>query len=346
MHEIDTVRAVRWQDDALHLLDQRVLPHEVSYLVLQDFRATADAIRDMVVRGAPAIGITAAYGMALAAREFGQHVDWRERVQAAADVLNAARPTAVNLAWAIARQNRILDAIENGEQSFAALLAEAQRIASEDVEANRRMGQAGARFIPADSGVLTHCNTGSLATGGYGTALGIIRAAVEQGRKVQVYADETRPWWQGARLTAWELQQDGIPVNLVVDSAAASLMAAGRIQSVVVGADRIAANGDTANKIGTYGLAVLARYHGIPFIVAAPTSTIDFATPTGADIHIEERPAEEITQVRGVQLAPLGTQAVNPAFDVTPAELITAIVTERGVVESPTAARMQQLIET
>lgn len=346
MHEIDTVRAVRWQDDALHLLDQRVLPHEVSHLKLQDFRATAEAIRDMVVRGAPAIGITAAYGMALAAREFGQQPDWRERLQAAAGVLNAARPTAVNLAWAIARQNHVLDGLDNGEQSFAALLAEAQRIASEDIEANRRMGLAGARFIPADSGVLTHCNTGSLATGGYGTALGIIRAAVEQGRKVQVYADETRPWWQGARLTAWELQQDGIPVNLVVDSAAASLMAAGRIQSVVVGADRIAANGDTANKIGTYGLAVLARYHGIPFIVAAPTSTIDFATATGADIHIEERPAEEITQVRGMQLAPIGTQAVNPAFDVTPAELITAIVTERGVVESPTAARMQQLIET
>lgn len=346
MNEIDTVRAVRWQDDALHLLDQRVLPHEVSYLALQDFRATADAIRDMVVRGAPAIGITAAYGMALAAREFGWQANWRERIQGAADVLNAARPTAVNLAWAIARQNRILTAIENGDQSFAALLAEAQRIASEDIEANRRMGQAGARFIPADSGVLTHCNTGSLATGGYGTALGIIRAAVEQGRKIQVYADETRPWWQGARLTAWELQQDGIPVNLVVDSAAASLMAAGRIQAVVVGADRIAANGDTANKIGTYGLAVLARYHGIPFIVAAPTSTIDFATSTGAGIHIEERPAEEITQVHGMQVAPLGTQAVNPAFDVTPADLITAIVTEKGVVESPTASRMQQLAET
>lgn len=343
MTRFDTVRAVQWRDDGLYLLDQRLLPDEVVYLPIGDHRSAAQAIRDMVVRGAPAIGIAAAYAMALAARECDGQPDWRRCLEAAAATLNAARPTAVNLAWAVARQLRVLDQLEPGQTPFAALLAEAERIQAEDVSANRHMGALGTVFLPDDCGVLTHCNTGSLATGGYGTALGVIRAAVEEGKQIRVYADETRPWLQGARLTAWELQQDGIPVKLVVDSAAASLMAAGKVQAVIVGADRIAANGDTANKIGTYGLAVLAHHHKIPFLVAAPTSTIDFDTSSGRDIRIEERAAEEITHIKGRAVAPAATQVENPAFDVTPAELITAIITEAGIVEAPNSERMSRL---
>lgn len=343
MAHFDSVRAIQWRDDRLFLLDQRRLPHDVTYQELGSHVHVADAIRDMVVRGAPAIGITAAYGMALAAKEYAQEADWRQRLQAAAMTLNAARPTAVNLAWALACQARILETVDSAADVHAALLAEAGRIAAEDVAANRRMGEFGNAFLPDKGGVLTHCNTGSLATGGYGTALGIIRAAVEQGKRIHVFADETRPWLQGARLTAWELQQDGIPVDLVVDSAAASLMAAGRVQAVIVGADRIAANGDAANKIGTYGLAVLAHHHRIPFLVAAPVSTLDFATPSGQDIHIEQRLPEEITHWKGEAIAPLATRAHNPAFDITPAALITAVITEKGVVEAPNVERMARL---
>lgn len=338
MSTFDTVRAVQWRDAQLFLLDQRDLPQRVEYLAMQNYRQVAQAITDMVVRGAPAIGIAAAYGMALAARELQDGWEWLPLMAQAGEHLKAARPTAVNLAWAVQQQLDALHApgaLANGAEPFALMLAGAERILLEDVAANRRIGSLGAAFLPEQGGVLTHCNTGSLATGGYGTALGIIRAAVEQGKRIQVYADETRPWLQGARLTAWELQQDGIPVKLVVDSAAASLMAAGKVQAVVVGADRIAANGDVANKIGTYGLAVLARYHGIPFLVAAPMSTVDPATPNGAAIDIEQRSAEEVTCFRGLPVAPQGTAAENPAFDIAPAELVSAIITEAGVFAAP-----------
>ncbi len=343
----DQVRAIEWRDGHLCLLDQRELPNRKIYLTIANVAQAAQAIRDMVVRGAPAIGIAAAYAVVLAARARyragAQH--WREAIEADLTLLNAARPTAVNLAWAIARMRARIAAGIDGDPE-PALLEEAQRIHREDVAANRRMGELGAQLLGQHVGVLTHCNTGSLATGGYGTALGVIRAGMQAGIIDAVFAGETRPWLQGARLTVWELDQDRIPAQLITDSAAAHLLKQGKVQWVIVGADRIAANGDTANKIGTYQLAITARHHGVKFMVVAPTSTIDPATETGDDIVIENRPETEVLAFQGQRHTPPEARAWNPAFDVTPAALIDAIVTERGVVQAPDRAKIAALLRT
>jgi methylthioribose-1-phosphate isomerase len=323
----DSIQPIRWQGDRLELLDQRLLPAEERYLAVHTAGETAAAIHDMVVRGAPAIGIAAAYGVVLAARG-------GENLEQALKVLEASRPTAVNLHWALARMRQRIAA----GASAAVLLAEAQAIHVEDLAMNRRMGELGAALFERPVSVLTHCNTGALATGGHGTALGVIRSARESGRLKQVFAGETRPWLQGARLTAWELRKEGIPAQLIADSAAAALMARGLVDWVIVGADRVAANGDVANKIGTYGLAVLARHHGLRFMVVAPSSTVDLSTPEGASIPIEERGAQELTELRGHAIAPQGFPALNPVFDITPAALVDVLVTERGVVHKPDAA--------
>jgi methylthioribose-1-phosphate isomerase len=337
----DRIRPIRWTGEALELLDQRKLPFAVEYVRCDDSDAVAAAIHALTVRGAPAIGIAAAWGVVLAARD----IDAADGAQALVAVepamqrLNAARPTAVNLAWALARMRRVLAAA--GADWREVLSREAQAIADEDLAANRRMGALGAALIAPGSGVLTHCNTGSLATAGFGTALGVIRAGVAQGRIAQVFAGETRPWLQGARLTVWELEQDGIAPTLIADSAAAHLMKTGKIGWVIVGADRICANGDTANKIGTYQLAISARHHGVKFMVAAPSSTVDMATASGDLIEIEERDPGELFSVGGTRTAAERVGAWNPVFDVTPHELIDAIVTERGVIERPDAAAMK-----
>ncbi|MEJ2645456.1 MAG: S-methyl-5-thioribose-1-phosphate isomerase [Gammaproteobacteria bacterium] len=343
-NEHDTVRAVEWAAGGLRLLDQRYLPAREDYLAPATAQEVADAIRAMVVRGAPAIGITAAYGVVLAARAryAAQPLDWREGLEADLELLAAARPTAVNLAWALDRMRGCLSAIDGDPEG--PLLEEARAIHEEDIAANHLMGDLGAALLEDARGVLTHCNTGSLATGGYGTALGVIRSAWAAGHVGNVYADETRPWLQGARLTAWELVRDHIPVTLIADGAAAHLMAQGKVQWVIVGSDRIAANGDVANKIGTYGLAVAARYHGVRFMVVAPTSTVDMNVASGADIPIETRSPEEVLSVAGQPIAAAGAGAWNPAFDVTPAALVDAIVTERGVVRRPDAAKMAALM--
>ena len=342
--QYDQVRAVEWVDDTLHLLDQRRLPQVEETLVLDDCTAVADAIRNMVVRGAPAIGVTAAYGAVIAARRrFAENPDtWRAGFEQDLVHLNSARPTAVNLGWAIQRMREQAETLQG--DPVPGLLALARDIHTQDIQANRTMGELGAAFIEPGSGVLTHCNTGSLATGGYGTALGVIRSAWAAGRLTSVFADETRPWLQGARLTAWELVRDNIPVTLLVDGAAAHLMRQGRVQWVIVGSDRIAANGDVANKIGTYSAAVAARYHGVKFMVVAPASTVDMAIASGADIPIESRAPEEVLELAGQPVAAAGAQAWNPAFDVTPAELVDVIVTERGVVEQPDRAKMAAMM--
>lgn len=340
----DQVRAVAWVDGSLQLLDQRRLPQFEETIVLQDSRAVADAIRDMVVRGAPAIGITAAYGAVIAAgARFEANPDsWRSGFEQDLEVLKRARPTAVNLAWAVRLMWEAAGVLEG--DPVPALLELARTIHQQDIQANHAMGALGAALIEAGSGVLTHCNTGSLATGGYGTALGVIRSAWSSGKITSVFADETRPWLQGARLTAWELIKDDIPVTLLVDGAAAQLMKQGKVQWVIVGSDRIAANGDVANKIGTYSAAVAARYHGVKFMVVAPASTVDMNIPTGADIPIEVRPPAEVLGVAGFAVAAEGARAWNPAFDVTPAELVDVIVTERGLVEQPDLARMTAMM--
>ena len=327
----DTIRAVLWQGDRLRLLDQRRLPFEETYVDCLTSADVVEAIRDLAVRGAPAIGIAAAWGVVLAAQDDIAHLD------AAIAKLRAARPTAVNLMWALDRMAGV------SPRNAEALANEAQAIQDEDLAANRRMGALGAALLGRDVGVLTHCNTGSLATAGYGTALGVIRAGVSDGRIARVYAGETRPWLQGARLTMWELLRDGIPAHLIADSAAAHLMKSGEVQWVVVGADRIAANGDTANKIGTYQLAIAARHHGVRFMVVAPSSTIDMSTPDGDAIEIELRSPDEMLSFGGRPTVVAGAKAWNPVFDVTPASLIDVIVTERGVVEKPDAARMKAL---
>jgi methylthioribose-1-phosphate isomerase len=332
------IPTLAWTPQGVQFIDQTKLPLEESYVLATTYEQVADVIVTMVVRGAPAIGVSAAYGVALGAlrttaastEEFAPEF---ERICAH---LAGTRPTAVNLFWAIDRMKRLfrqlvdegvaLDAIQQK------LLAEAHSMYAEDIQACKTMGAFGGALLPDEGGVLTHCNAGALATCGYGTALGVIRSAIERGKKINVYADETRPFLQGARLTAWELMADGIPTTVICDNMAASLMRAGKIQAVVVGADRIAANGDAANKIGTYNVAILAKEHGIPFYVAAPWSTIDMATPTGDSIPIEERPAVEVTHHGGKQLTPNGVGIRNPAFDVTPAKYITAIITERGVL--------------
>lgn len=344
--EHDSIRAIEWREGNLSLLDQRRLPGEQRYLDIATARATAEAIRNMVVRGAPAIGITAAYGAVLAARaRFAEDPsNWKRNMEADLARLAAARPTAVNLVWAIRRMRARAASIEGDRDPEEALLAEAGRIHAEDIASNRRMGELGAALIEGGS-VLTHCNTGSLATGGYGTALGVIRSAYTQRRIDRVIADETRPWLQGARLTAWELVQDGIPVTLICEGAAASLMRSGEVSWVVVGADRIAANGDVANKIGTYGLAINARAHGLGFMVVAPSSTLDLDTPSGERIPIEERSEAEVLGCAGRWVAAEGASAWNPAFDVTPAELVSALVTERGVIESPNSDKIRALLQ-
>jgi methylthioribose-1-phosphate isomerase len=342
---VDRVRAMVWRQDHLVLLDQRRLPQEEIYLQARTAADVAAAIRDMVVRGAPAIGVTAAYGAVLAVAESiaAAPAAWQAQADEKLEELARARPTAVNLNWAVERMRSVLARCQ--DDPVAAVLAEAQALHEQDISANRRMGELGAALIDPSSAVLTHCNTGSLATGGFGTALGVIRSAWAAGRLRHVYAAETRPWLQGSRLTAWELQQDGIPATLVADSAAAHLMRAGRIGWVIVGADRIAASGDVANKIGTYSHAVAARHHGLGFMVVAPTSTIDPATATGADITIEERDGEEVLAVAGRPVAPPGATAYNPVFDVTPADLVDVLVTEKGVIRRPDQAKIARLLQ-
>ncbi len=340
----DTIQAVEWREGKLALLDQRLLPHREEYLFFTETGGVADAIRDMVVRGAPAIGVTAAYGVVLACQQayVRSPDDWRAAAEPALLGLADSRPTAVNLAWAIARMRSRMGSIHG--DPVPALLEEASRIHAEDIAANRRMGALGAALITEPCNVITHCNAGALATGGYGTALGVIRSAYGDGKISRVYADETRPWLQGARLTAWELVRDGIPVELIADGAAAHFMKQGDIRWVIVGSDRIAANGDVANKIGTYSLAVNARHHGVRFMVAAPTSTVDVNLPDGSRIPIEERSPDEVLSMAGRRVAAEGAGAHNPVFDVTPAELVDAIVTELGVVEQPNREKMATMM--
>ncbi|MET0065584.1 MAG: S-methyl-5-thioribose-1-phosphate isomerase [Candidatus Thiodiazotropha sp.] len=340
--------AILWREDRLYLLDQRKLPQEVTFVRLDTAAETAGAITDMVVRGAPAIGITAAYGVVLAVRHACRRegAEWRNGLSRDLEQLRRSRPTAVNLFWALERMQQRIARLGTVEDPVDSLLQEARAIHAQDVAANRAMGALGAELIGTDSGVITHCNAGALATGGYGTALGVIRAAHAAGKLTTVYADETRPWLQGARLTAWELLQDGIPVTLLADGAAASRMAQGGVDWVIVGSDRIAANGDVANKIGTYQLAVAARHHGVRVMVVAPTSTIDMSLASGSRIPIEERDSGELLACGGTSVAAPGASVWNPVFDVTPAELVDAIVTERGVVSSPNAKKMQKLMES
>lgn len=332
------------------MLDQRLLPTEEKWLTLKSFTEVADGIRDMVVRGAPAIGVSAAYGIALGVKNFvGTNVnDLADEFDYIADVIGKTRPTAVNLFWAIDRMRRVFEA--NKDKSISEikqiLIQESKDIHEEDIESQRLIAQFGGELLTDNSTVLTHCNAGALATGGvWGTALGVIRGAVNQGKSISVIADETRPYLQGARLTAWELLQDNIPVTLITDSMSGHLMKKGRVQAVVVGSDRIAANGDVANKIGTYMVAVLAKQHNIPFYVAAPLSTVDLNCPTGEEIPIEERDIREVTHVKDIQLAPEGISVNNYAFDVTPNEFVTAIITEKGVARAPYAESLRKQFE-
>jgi len=343
------ISTLTWTPEGVRFLDQTRLPLVESYVLATTYDEVAEAIVTMVVRGAPAIGVSAAYGVALgalrtktrAAQEFAPEF---EKITAR---LAGTRPTAVNLFWAIDRMKTLFAKLVAGGASLAQiqekLLAEAHAMYEEDIAACKAMGAFGSALLPAEGGVLTHCNAGALATCGYGTALGVIRSAVERGKRIEVYADETRPFLQGSRLTAWELMADGVPTTVICDNMAASLMRAGKIQAVVVGADRIAANGDVANKIGTYNVAILAREHGIPFYVAAPWSTIDLKTATGEQIPIEERPQREVTHMAGIQVTPNGVGIRNPAFDVTPAKYVTAIVTERGVLRAPYPESLREL---
>ncbi len=328
---------VEWKDNQVRILDQSRLPEDVCFLDCTDYVQVAEAIRTLQVRGAPAIGVTAALGIALGARQYTESSldGFQRHMEQVCDVLAATRPTAVNLFWAVDRMKEALSATSHSNVNVyqERLLEEALAILQEDIQVNQTLGKYGAVIIHDGDCILTHCNAGALATAGYGTALGVVRAAWEEGKKLRVFADETRPVLQGARLTAWELQQDGIPVTLITDNMAGALMQQQRVQCCVVGADRIAANGDVANKIGTYSVAVLAKAHGIPFYVAAPLSTIDLQTLNGAGIPIEERNSSEVTQLHGTRsIAPAGVSVWNPAFDVTPADLITGIITERGIL--------------
>jgi methylthioribose-1-phosphate isomerase len=341
----DADHAIVWRNDRLYLLDQRILPVRESYLELQTAAETARAITDMVVRGAPAIGITAAYGVVLAARDRYREAQdkWRVLVSRDLDLLASARPTARNLFWSLQRMEGLIGSLGPADPRDK-LLAEARAIHEEDIAANRTIGALGAGLIEGRVSVITHCNAGALATGGYGTALGVIRSAWNDRKVDRVYADETRPWLQGSRLTAWELVRDDIPVTLLTDGAAASRMACGDIGWVIVGSDRIAANGDVANKIGTYSLAVVARHHGVKVMVAAPTSTVDMSVASGGEIPIESRDPAEVLKCGGTQVGAPGVEAWNPVFDVTPASLVDAIVTEKGIVHSPNAKKMADLM--
>jgi len=343
---------VEWTDEGVKMLDQRLLPTEEKWLMLKTFMEVADGIRDMVVRGAPAIGVSAAYGIALGVKNFvGTNVDdLEEELDYICDVIGKTRPTAVNLFWAIDRMKRVFAHAKTEGASITEikqiLIQDAKDIHEEDIESQRLIAQFGGELLDDNSTVLTHCNAGALATGGvWGTALGVIRGAINQGKHISVYADETRPYLQGARLTAWELLQDKIPVTLITDNMSGHVMKKGIIQAVVVGSDRIAANGDVANKIGTYMVAVLARQHNIPFYVAAPLSTVDMNCPTGEEIPIEERNIREITHVRDIQLAPEGIEVSNYAFDVTPNELVDAIITEKGVARKPYSESLRKMFE-
>jgi methylthioribose-1-phosphate isomerase len=340
---------LRWREGKLEMLDQRLLPARVEFVACATAQEVANAIRDMVVRGAPAIGCAAAYGIALEAARLRDAAPaaFASSLDRAFDALAASRPTAVNLFWALRRVRTVVDGARQARPPdiAARLLEEAHCIFSEDVAANRAMGAHGAALIADGARVLTHCNAGALATAGHGTALGVIRSAVAAGKRVSVIVDETRPFLQGARLTAWELQQDGIPVTLVTDSMTGHLMSRGEIDAVIVGADRVAANGDVANKIGTYMIAVLAHRHRIPFYVAAPLSTIDAALASGEAIPIEERGASEVRGHAGVEWAPAGIAVRNPVFDVTPAELVTALITEKGVVRAPDRGKIAALLD-
>lgn len=354
---------IEWDGEVLRLIDQRKLPVSTEYVVCKTAEEVADAIRQMVVRGAPAIGATAAYGIALGARRLaregsearagasettsGAEVSFWQGFEKLCELMASTRPTAVNLFWAIERMKRRAEELrpQGIEAVVQGLEREAQLIADEDVTVNRQIGLHGAAVINDGDGVLTHCNTGSLATVHYGTALGVIRAAHEQGKRIHVYAGETRPFLQGARLTAWELMQDGIPVTLITDNMAGYAMRAGRVQVAIVGADRVAANGDVVNKIGTYSIALLCRAHGIPFYVAAPLSTIDLNVDSGDDVTIEERDPREVTHIFGVPIAPEGVEVLNPAFDVTPAEYVAGIITEKGIVRPPYRENLRRLFE-
>lgn len=333
------IQTLEWTDSGVRFIDQTKLPTEERYVTCRTCEQVADAIRNMVVRGAPAIGVTAAMGIALGMRNSKAESvgELKQEFDQCCETIRKTRPTAVNLFWAIRRMQDKFELlrIRPLEQIKQALIEEAQRMHAEDIAANRAMGQFGATLMPASGGVLTHCNAGALATCGYGTALGVIRAAVEQGKKIHVYADETRPFLQGSRLTAWELMKDGVPTTVISDNMAGAMMKAGKIGAIVVGADRIAANGDVANKIGTYTVAVLAKENHVPFYVAAPFSTIDLETADGSKIPIEQRNPAEVTHIAGKQMTPDGVQIENPAFDVTPAKYVTAIVTERGIARAP-----------
>lgn len=331
------MQAIIWENDKLRLLDQTILPLKKEYVTCTNYREVADAIRTMKVRGAPAIGVSAAYGMALAAREIkaGSREEFLGQLEAASKALFETRPTAVNLRWALERMMNLARSTESWQDLPRILAEEARRIEEEDLEVNRRMGRYGAELLPDKATVLTHCNAGALATVGYGTALGVIRAAVEMGKDIKVFADETRPFLQGARLTVFELMEDKISVTLITDNMAGWVMKLGKVDAVLVGADRIAANGDTANKIGTYSVAVLAKENNVPFYVVAPTSTFDLTIKTGEEIPIEERNPREVVEVLGQRIAPEGVAVFNPAFDVTPAKYISGIVTENGVARPP-----------
>lgn len=347
--QISPVETLRWRNDRIELIDQRVLPARFDYLAYDSAQGVADAIRTMVVRGAPAIGCAAAYGVALEARRLKDlpRAQFASLMEQAFDILAQSRPTAVNLFWALQRMRAVLD--EAGDQAppriAERLIQEAHEVLREDVRINRAMGAHGAALLADGSRVLTHCNAGALATAGHGTALGVIRSAVEAGKRIAVIADETRPFLQGARLTAWELQQENIPVTLITDNMAGYIMSRGEVDAVIVGADRVAANGDVANKIGTYMVAVLAQRHAIPFYVAAPLSTIDLQLPSGDKIPIEERGPAEVRGFSNLQWAPPDVAVRNPAFDVTPAELVTALITEKGVVKNPSHEKIAALFD-
>ena len=340
------VETIQWTDEGVVMIDQTRLPREQVFVTCTEYEQVADAIRTMIIRGAPAIGVAAAMGVALGVLKADpQNLD--EQVERICTVLAGTRPTAVNLFWAIDRMKRLYQSVrhESIEVIRGTLVREAKQVYLEDIAINQAIGRNGAPLVPDGKTVLTHCNAGALATAGYGTALGVIRAAVSEGKKVDVFADETRPFLQGARLTVWELQQDNIPATLITDNMAGHFLRSGRIGCVVVGADRIAANGDVANKIGTYSVAVLAKENNIPFYVAAPISTLDLTLNSGDEIPIEERAGSEVTQVGGVTVAPEGIAVRNPAFDVTPSRYVTAIITERGVARAPFQESLQALME-
>src|SRR5712671_1382717 len=341
------IQTLEWTDQGVRFIDQTKLPTEETYVICKTHDEVADVIRTMVVRGAPAIGVAAAMGIALAVKNSKAETagDLKHDFDQACDLIGKTRPTAVNLFWAIRRMTEKFESLSARTipQIQQALIEEAQRMHAEDIAANQAMGRHGATLMPSSGGVLTHCNAGALATAGYGTALGVIRAAVEAGKKIHVYADETRPFLQGSRLTAWELMKDGIPTTVISDNMAGAMMSQGKIGAIVVGADRIAANGDVANKIGTYTVAVLAKEHGIPFYVAAPISTVDLACPDGSKIPIEQRNVREVSHIAGKQMVPDGVSIENPAFDVTPAKYVVAIITERGIARAPYEDSLRKL---